>query len=148
MESLSSPLNIQTYSGCEVREIWGEIGPLLMQALAYSRKELNIASMWNGLTSGSMRIWVIRYETDLLCIMVTEVRKYAEKLSCNIVAVAGEDACRVWREFGNFFRCWLEANAIEEVQATCRPSVARLLRPLGFKEAAKVMIYTPLEDTK
>lgn len=141
-ERLSSPYTIQTYTGIAVREIWGSVRGFVLQALAFSRDELDIQTVWRACMKGHIQVWVIRQDGFVICVMLTELRIYAKKKGCNIVAVAGRQTKAVWQAFGSFLKTWLLANDVNELQATCRPSVARLISGLGFREAARVMVIS------
>jgi len=136
---LSSRFIIKSYTGMATREIWGTVRGFVMRAIAFSRGELDIDCIWRACEKGHIQIWVITEDGFPVCVMLTELRVYAEKKSCNLVAVAGKQARTVWKEFFSYFKTWLIANNVDEIQATCRPSVARLIRTLGFTETACVM---------
>jgi hypothetical protein len=146
-ESLSSPFTIKTYTGIAVREVWGEVRGFILQALAFSRGELDIQTIWKACQQEHIQLWVISQEGRPVCVMLTELCLYARKKSCNIVAVAGRQTQIIWKAFLPFLRTWIIANEIDEIQATCRPSVARLISTLGFQETARVMTISCKEWT-
>lgn len=138
-EELLSRFTITTYTGQAVRAAWGSVRGFVVQALAFSREELDIQTVWSACLKELMQLWVIKHEGRVVCVMITELRIYAKKRSCNLVAVAGMQSRNIWKIFAPYLKTWLTANSVDEVQATCRPSVARLIRTLGFRETAQVM---------
>lgn len=136
---LSSRFIIKSFTGQAARDIWGTARGFILQAIAFSRGELDINCVWRACEKGHIQIWVVYADDIPICVMLTELRNYSKKKSCNLVAVAGKQTRVIWKEFFAYFRTWLIANEVDEIQATCRPSVARLIRTLGFRESARVM---------
>lgn len=145
-QALSARLKIKSYTGTNAREIWGTVRGFILRAIAFSRGELDIHAIWRALEAERLQLWLITQDEKPLCVMITELRVFAEKRSCNLVAVAGKQTQDIWQEFFPYFKNWLIANEIDEIQATCRPSVARLIRALGFRETACVMTI-PLKES-
>lgn len=136
-----SLFTINTYTGHAVRNVWGSVCAMLQKGLLHSRGELDIVSLREALLMEKFQLWTFSRAGIILTVMLTELRQYPLKKSCNMVLVAGQDLSEIWPQLLPYMKTWLKANDVTELQTTCRESVARISRSLGFREAARVMIY-------
>jgi hypothetical protein len=136
-----SLFTINTYTGHSIRAVWGSVCAMLQKGLLYSRGELDLVSLREALLAEKFQLWTFARGEIILTVMLTELRQYPLKKSCNMVLVAGQDLAEIWPQLLPYMKTWLKANDVMELQTTCRESVARISRSLGFREAARVMIY-------
>lgn len=136
-----SLFTIQTYTGHAIREVWGSTCALMQRGILHSRGELDLHVIREALLAEHFQLWTFTREGIILTVMLTEIRQYPLKRSCTMVLVAGQDLSKIWPQLMPYMKTWLKANDVTELQTTCRESVARISRSLGFREAARVMIY-------
>ena len=136
-----SLFTIDTYTGQVIHGVWDRICALLQLGILHSRGELTLAIIKDALLLEHFQLWTFTREGLILTIMLTEIRQYPMKKSCNMVLVAGQDLSKIWPQLLPYMKTWLKANDVTELQTTCRESVARISRSLGFREAARVMVY-------
>ncbi len=140
-EYFPSLFTIDTYTGSAIRKVWGSVCAMLQRGVLYGRGELTLATIQEALFQEHFQLWTFTREGIILTVMLTEIRQYPMKRSCNMVLVAGQDLSKIWPQLMPYIKTWLKANDVTELQTTCRESVARISRSLGFREAARVMIY-------
>ena len=105
-----SPFIVKTYSGAEVRAIWGSVCVLIQRGIAYSRSELDPCCIRKALLSGHLQLWTFSEDGVIITVMITELRDYAKKRSCNLLLVSSEQSKKIWRALFPYMQNWLLAN--------------------------------------
>lgn len=135
------PFEVKSYTGAAIEDIWPFVEPLLDKAVIVSRKELSLDYIRGSLLTEHMQLWVATENGELIGTMVTELRQHANKKICNVVALDGTNIVSIWHQGARYVLAWLIANEVDELEATCRDTVAEMLRSIGFDKTANVMTF-------
>jgi hypothetical protein len=73
--------------------------------------------------------------------------EFPRRKVCNIYALAGRRMAEMWALFSFHGRKWLEANGVEEIQATCRAEIAEKVKPFGFEPLVQVLRLSVKEES-
>ena len=133
--------DVRTYTGTDVLAVRKETEELLATAAHWSRGEFLAEDALNMLLAKKMILWIFSRDRNIHLVGLTEIRDYPRKRVCHIYAIAGEGLKTTWLFAVKEFRDWLEEQQIDEITATCRDSVARMLAQVGFDKIANVMSY-------
>lgn len=136
-----SPFDIKSYTGESVEEIWPFVASLLDKAVIVSRKELSLEYIKASLLTEHMQLWIATENGELIGTMVTELIQHVGKKVCNVVALDGSGIVNIWHKGARYFLAWMIANEVDELEATCRNTVADMLRSIGFEQTANVMTF-------
>lgn len=104
------------------------------RALVYADGVLGFSDVKKAVEDGVMQLWVGENED---AVMVTELVDYPAKRVARVVAIAG--ALRKYKDQFDLFLAWAKMNGACEVEAWCRPAVARLLRRYGFEKRQEIV---------
>ncbi len=140
--TLFPPFSVKSLTGQAIESVWSDVIPWIQAALDYSRGELDLEYVRACLHSEQMQLWVAYEEGEILGVMVTQLLQHAQKKTCNVVAIDGRNITRIWREGARYMITWLLANDVDELEATCRDSVAAMLSSMSFERTANVMTYS------
>jgi hypothetical protein len=136
------PFTIKSLTGQAIESVWVSVIPWIQAALDYSRGELSLEYVRACLHAEQMQLWVAYEEGKILGVMVTQLLQHSHKKTCNVVAIDGKNITRIWREGAQYMITWLLANDVDELEATCRDSVAAMLSGMNFERTANVMTYS------
>lgn len=93
----------------------------------------------------TMQLWLGKHEDDSApcCFMVTEIREYPLGRICVILLVGGRHLWPIARAFFPRFLDYCKVNEVDFIEATTRPSIARIIKRLGF-QATGIRCTRPL----
>lgn len=117
------------------------VSPFLHKALRYSRGEMSVGDALYLVAKGLCQLWIGGEEVKT--VMLTELVDFPQKRVARIIALAGETA-RYASTFEAIQR-WAAANGASELEAYCRPSVARLAKRYGFFRTEREQIVLSLK---
>jgi hypothetical protein len=118
-------------------DVTEEVYELLDRAMQYSEGEMNVGWLLRRHAVGMVQLFVGTRDGGLECVMATEFVQYPLRKTLQILAVAGN--AKPFRPFFTFIDFWAEENGADAVDAWCRPSMARMLRRVGFKPVRQMV---------
>jgi len=86
-----------------------------------------------------MYIGVVRDGGEPVMAMAFEFIEYPQRMVLNIAALAGQRIADVMAELWPTFQRFARAAGADGIQASCSPSMARILRRQGFNKVYEVM---------
>jgi hypothetical protein len=128
--------------GPEIAFFVEEVSPLLYEALQYSRGEMSVEDALAFVAEGFCQLW-IGGDKDKRIVILTEIADFPQKRVVRIVALAGETAHYI--SMFEAIKRWAAMNGASELEAYCRPSVARLAKRYGFFRTEREQIVLSLK---
>lgn len=117
---------------------WGVIAPMLEKAIEHNHQELTLVDVANMIVEEKSQLWVIIHNRQPKAACVTEIIQYPRKKVCRIVLLGGT-SFEEWKDILIDLENWALMNGCIELDAYCRPGMARKAKVMGFEEGAIVM---------
>ena len=93
----------------DVPYVWGNVAPMLARVIEHSEGELEPDDYLESLMYGSMQLWIVTEESNIIVSMVTQFIDYPQKRILRIIALSGEN----FKQVHSYFNDMLEAYAIK-----------------------------------
>ena len=118
-----------------ISHVWAQAKPLLGKALVYSNGELGSEDIRRGVLAGTVSLFVVHDKKTVHLAVATEFVTYPRLTTLRVIVLAGRTAgvlMRCMKEFWPKILDWAKALGAEKVEASCHPTMARLLRRYNF----------------
>ncbi|MGW8181338.1 MAG: hypothetical protein ACWGQW_21615 [bacterium] len=122
----------------DVGYFWPMVMPLIERVLRKSNGEYLAVDIYERLLDGTMQLWLISEELDLLSVLVTEVLTYPRKRICVMVLAAGEDLEALTGQL-EVLEEWALSIGVDELRIAGRKGWKRVLESEGFYEPHVVL---------
>lgn len=125
-------VKLTQYADESVKTVWLRCLPFVVELAKVSSDDFIPMDVFDNVKAGLMQLWVVSEEEVVQDIWITQINLQGETRNCIVYGLAGNSVNSGW-DFLPLCKDWLIANEIQELQAFCRPSAARLFRRRGFK---------------
>ena len=75
----------------DVEYIWEKVEPILARVTPHSEGELETGDILDLVTEGSMQLWIVAENKEIIAALVTQIITYPQKRILRLVSLAGED---------------------------------------------------------
>tara|TARA_R100001015_G_C4606524_1_gene161594 strand:- start:869 stop:1285 length:417 start_codon:yes stop_codon:yes gene_type:complete len=120
------------FSKEEVDKIWPMAEKYITDACK-SHGGYNASDIKQFLKSGAMQLWVALATENkkVICVCVTEIRKYPNFSVCDLRIAIGQDFNR-WVDFMDTICAWAKKNGCRKMEIFARPGWERILKNKKF----------------
>lgn len=137
------PVTVEQITPAAVPNVWFQVKPLIDKALERCNGEITSEDVRRAILSERMQLFVAHDKTIVHMALVTEIQQYPRYTALNVVAVSGSLRGALRGYMQDFFPKileWSQALGVTFVECRCHPTMARLLRGLGFYHRYHVMM--------
>lgn len=113
-------------------EHWPTAAALLQPVLSAARGEWTVEDLEELCRDGRALAGIGFQDGEPVMAWAIEWRMYPRKTVVNIIALAGRGVQDAAATFWPGFLAWCRESGATEIEASCAPAMARLLKPLGF----------------
>lgn len=117
---------------------WGVIAPMLEKAIEHNHQEMTLVDVADAIVSEKSQLWVAVQNDIPRGAFVTEIVNYPRKKVCRIVLLGGV-SFEEWKHLLVDLENWALMNGCIDLDAYCRPGMAKKTKALGFEESAVVV---------
>jgi hypothetical protein len=113
----------------------------IARAVEYSDGEETEETVFNGLMTSNMQLWLVGNEFDetIIGVLVTKVLNYADKhREVHIVAAGGKEVDK-WMQYLDILEAFAHQQGATALRMHGRRGWQKKLKPFGFEERAIVM---------
>ena len=75
----------------DVEYVWEKVEPILARVTPHSEGELETGDILDLVTEGSMQLWIVAENKEIIAALVTQIITYPQKRILRLVSLAGED---------------------------------------------------------
>ena len=75
----------------DVEYVWEKVEPILARVIPHSEGELETDDILDLVTEGSMQLWIVAENKEIIAALVTQIITYPQKRILRLVSLAGED---------------------------------------------------------
>ena len=75
----------------DVEYVWEKVEPILARVIPHSEGELETGDILDLVTEGSMQLWIVAENKEIIAALVTQIITYPQKRILRLVSLAGED---------------------------------------------------------
>lgn len=111
----------------DIPYIWGDVVPLLNEALKHSEGELLSDDLLDHLDNEDLKMWIALQDGDVIACMVTEIIEYPRKKIVRVITLAGRDM-DLWYDFLPLVEGYAIRNDCSALEAWTRKGMTRKLK--------------------
>lgn len=117
---------------------WATVSPLLEKALEHNNQEMTLADVAENIVNDRAQLWVVIQNNIPRAMSVTEIVTFPRKKVCRIVLLGGV-SFEEWKHILVDLENWALMHGCIELDAYCRPGMARKAKTMGFEQSSIVM---------
>lgn len=133
-------VNISLVSEGYVPDVWSDSLPFIRRALRYSHGEMDEVSVFSDCISSMKQLWLVREESRITAVAVTEIVDYSLVSSLRVVLLSGRDMAKWQEPLLDRLVKFAKDEGVTRIESWGRPGFAKTLKPLGFEQAYVAMI--------
>jgi len=122
----------------EAETHWDTLEPFIERSVRHSRGMVTVEGIRQMLFAGDACVIGTAMNNEIQAVTVCSITNYATYRAATIIAAAGKDL-KAAMAFFHIIEGWALACGCSEVEAWCRPSVARLLRKYRWRQTYEIL---------
>ena len=131
----SEGLILEQVTKDNLSHVWVQVRPLMNKVLIRANGELNSEDIRRAALEGKVQLFVAHDKETVHMAMATEYVTYPRFTSLRVIALGGKTAGALRgcvRDFWPKIIEWAQAQGVTKIEASCHPSMVRLLTRYGF----------------
>ncbi len=126
----------------ELEAYFARLAPLFERVVGKATQgEFDVEDLYCLARQGHITLGMIENEGQVQLAIAFEFMVYPRFMAVNILALAGQGLAEAFNKFWHDFKAWCREAGAQKIQASCHPSMTRLLRRYGFLNVYQTMHY-------
>jgi len=125
----------------EVPQVWLEVSPLINKAMATTTPQSSAEHFRRAIVDGKMDLFVALSDGKVAAILISQFIRHSNFTAFRVCIMAGTEPLALETAMVEYWPkliAWSRTHGATKWEATCHPSMARLLRQHGFTHTSVI----------